>query len=350
MIFTIVLYVFLDIIGSITNISKENNIKAKAEEAFKNKDFETSTKLYSYLIDSLKVHDDRAILNLAHSQYNTKNFAEAAKTYEKMYLSKENNIKSVAAHQLGLMAFKNDNDKPKALSYYKDALRANPNNADARYNYEFLKKLIEAKQDPKMDQNKKDDQKKEDEKKQDQNQQQQQNKQGDKDQKNQDQKNKDQKGDKGKDQKDQGKNGEDQNKKGENGKEQGKNGDKKENNPSDKDDKNGSEKENKDAKQSKEEEEAKAKNDKNGQQSQNGKDAQKQGKEDENGSAQKDKKDGKQGKDKIVANPEVLAKMGMTDQRAKTLLDAMKSNEIQYIQQNKRESTKKSSGKGKPEW
>jgi hypothetical protein len=52
----------------------------------------------------------------------------------------------------------------------------------------------------------------------------------------------------------------------------------------------------------------------------------------------------------MIVNPEALAKIGMNEQRAKTLLNAMKSSELQYLQQVKREPENTKSKKGKPDW
>jgi len=79
--------------------------------------------------------------------------------------------KSLANQQLGVMA----NRKGKfeeALNYFKNALKADPTNEEARFNYEIVKKKLEEKkkQEEQQKQNKdqkKDDQKKEDQKKDD---------------------------------------------------------------------------------------------------------------------------------------------------------------------------------------
>jgi hypothetical protein len=334
-------------LGSVTKIAKENSIKKAAQEAFLNKDYKTAIQNFSLLTDSLKVVDENATLNLGHSYYRLNDLETASKTYEKLYSSRNPEIRSIAAQQLGVLSFKADQDKEKALTYFKEALRANPDNAEARYNYEFLKKLQKAKEDPKMDNKNKDDKK--DDKKEGDNKDQQ--NQDNKDQKGNDKKDgkdsqKDQKGKDGKSDKNKDSDKGDKNSKNdENAKDQKKDG--KGDKSDDKNDKkNGGDKEggNKDK-----EEKAKGNKDKNGENAQ-GKDEKKPGgKEDEQGNAMKEKQGGKKEKEKIVANPEVLAKMGMTDARAKMILDAMKSSEVQYIQQQKREPAKKQK-KGKPDW
>jgi Ca-activated chloride channel family protein len=360
--FNVILLIFLalfDGVGSISKIAKENALKKEAEEAFNNKDFKTAIAKFSYLTDTLKVADENATLNLGHAYYKLNDLGSASKTYERLFTSTNNDLRSVAAQQLGIISFKEDKDKDKALTYFKEALRANPANAEARYNYELLKKMQNKKEDPKMDdkkdQDKKDQDKKEDEKK---------------DQDKKDDQNKDKKdGDKGDKKDDKGKDGEKDKKDGKDGKdgkdkkdEKGKDGDKgdkkddkgkdKKDGKGDKSDKEDDKKNGKDKEggnQNKEENE-KAKEDKKGENAQ-GKDDKKDGKEGDQGQAMKEKQGGKKEKEKMVANPEILAKMGMTDARAKMLLDAMKGSEVQYIQQVKREtSNNKKKQKGKPDW
>lgn len=48
-------------------------------------------------------------------------------------------------------------------------------------------------------------------------------------------------------------------------------------------------------------------------------------------------------------DPEKMKNMKMTEEKAKMILDAMKSNEVQYLQQNKRKATKPKD-KNKPDW
>ncbi|MDX2189892.1 MAG: hypothetical protein SFY32_08515 [Bacteroidota bacterium] len=326
-------------------IAFENKAKKDAEEAYAKGDYKDAINKFGYLIDSIKSSDEKAVLNLAHCYFKTGDMASAAKVYERAYNLSDKKVKSVAAQQLGVISFKGDNDKPKAINYFKESLKADPTNKDARYNYEFLKKLIEAKQDPKSNQDKKDDNgDKKDDKKEGGQDKQDQNKDGKGDDK------KDQKGDK-KDGKD-GKDGKkDENKNGKDGKEnkEGDKGDKKEGDKS-KDDKKGSDK---DGKGDDKNEQAKGDKDKKDGKDEStglGKDDKKDGKEDENGAAQKEKQGGKKEKQVMVANPEALAKMGMNEARAKMLLDAMKSGEVQYLQQMKREPAAKTKSKKKPDW
>jgi Ca-activated chloride channel homolog len=284
-------------------IGKINSAKAEAKKAFLSGDFKKAIQKYSYLIDSLGVNEDEVRANLASAYFQANDTAHAVNTYQQLTQSPNKKINSVANQQLGVMA--NNTEKlEEALQYFKQALKAAPENEEARYNYEVVKKKLEEKK--KQDQQNKDqkNQDKKDDQKKDQN----------KDQK------KDQKDQKDKDKKDQEK--KDQEKKDQEKKDQ----EKKDQKDKDKDPKD----------QKSEEQKEKEKKDKE----------QKEQKEKEQ--QQKDEKN----KDKKDIPPSVsdkLKDMQITEEKAKMILEAMKNQEVQYLQQNKRKATKPRD-KGKPDW
>lgn len=318
-------------------IAKQNACKKDAQLLFEQGQYELAIQKLSYLIDSLQVADDNVLLNLGHSYFKSNKYAEAAKVYEKSFVSANKNIKSVAAQQLGILAYAADQDKDKAITYFKESLRANPANEEARYNYELLLKLKNQEKDknqPDNKNNKQDPQKQE--QNQDKKEQGQNNNPSDNNQKQPNNSDKNTNND--------NKQGEgDKNKQNASDKDKSQNKDKNQpdNNKGDKGDK-------KDGGDKTDKQQANAKPDKQGEQGES-KNDQKPGKEDDNGMAQKEKEGGKREKDKLVANPEKLMQMGLTEQRAKALLDAIRTGEVQYVQQMKRETgkTKKSN---KPDW
>jgi Ca-activated chloride channel homolog len=260
----------------IGKIAKINKLKDEAESAYSNKVFNVAINRYKQL-EELGVREEPMLLNLAHSYFNTKDTINAISYYTKLLLSNDVYIKSVANQQIGVIKANNKNYKD-ALKFFKEALRASPDNKEARYNYELVKKLLEQQQkqqqqsqDKNKDQQKQEQQEKEKQKQeQQQKQEQKQNEQGDK-------------------------------------------------------------KENADKKE------------------QEGKDDKKEDKKE----GQKDDQSDKKGKEKKKENNEKrsqrLQQMNLTEEQAKTILDAMKSNEVQYLQQNKKKPTKKPE-KGKPDW
>ena len=154
----------------VNKIAKINAHKKEAKEAFLAEDFEKAAYHYRFLIDSLGVTEGEVLLNLANSLYKIQD-TTSAKNISHAILSKSSSreLKSSAHHQLVTIDF-NLKKYKESLNYYKNALKQNPGNEDARYNYELLKKILEE---------------------QEKNQEQQQN-QKNKDEQNQDQQNKDQ--------------------------------------------------------------------------------------------------------------------------------------------------------------
>ncbi len=278
-------------------IGKINSAKAEAKKAFLEGKFKVAIEKYKYLIDSLGVNEEEVRANLASAYFQANDTANAVNTYQQLAQSSNKKINSVANQQLGVMA--NNTEKlEEALQYFKQALKAAPENEDARYNYEVVKKKLEEKKKQQQQENKdqKDQDKKDDQKK--------------------DQK-KDQKDDK-KDQKDQKeKDKKDQEKKEQEKKDQ----EKKDQKDKDKDEKD---------KKSEEQKEKEKKE-------------QKEKEQQEKDEKNKDKKDLPPSvKDK-------LKDMQMSEEKAKMILEAMKNQEVQYLQQNKRKATKPRD-KGKPDW
>jgi hypothetical protein len=273
-------------------IGKINSAKAEAKKAFLSGDFTTAIKKYTYLIDSLGVNEDEVRANLASAYFQANDTTGALNNYQRLTQSANKKISSVANQQLGVMA-NNQEKLEESLKYFKQALKAAPENNEARYNYEIVKKKLEEK------------------KKQDQ-------------QKNKDQKDQDKKDDQKKDQKDQQKDKKDQEKKDQEKKDQEKKDqEKKDQEKKDQDKKDQKEKDPKDQKE-------------------------KEQKEKE----QKEKEEQEKNKEKKDIPPSVsekLKEMQMSEEKAKMILEAMKNQEVQYLQQNKRKATKPKD-KGKPDW
>jgi tetratricopeptide (TPR) repeat protein len=261
------------------NIGKINSAKSTAKKAFVAGDYKTALAKYKYLTDSLGVKEDEVLMNLAHSYFNLSDTTNALTSYQKLLTSQNKTLRSNAYQQLGVI-HNRQNKLEEALANFKEALKTDPTNEDARYNYEMVKKKLEEKkkqeQQNKQNQDKKDEQNKDQEKKEDQ-------KKDDK-----------QNPDKGK---------QDQEKKEQQKKEQ-------------------EQKDKADKEKEKKEQEAKENKD-------------------------KEQKDQKEKKDNF--NPEKLKEMKVSEEKAKMILEAMKNQEVQYLQQNKRKATKPKD-KGKPDW
>ena len=277
----LILMLMLSVITDPAKISTINKIKAEAKKAYLSGDFKLAAEKYQYLMDSLDVNEDEVRMNLANSYFNLNDTTSALGHYQTLTQSKGNPIRSKAELQLGVMSNRASKFE-EALNHFKQAIKADPSNMDARYNYEMLKKKLEEEKE-KQQQQQKQDQNKDQEDKQDQQNKDQQNKD---EQKKQDQQKKD-----------------DQKKDQEN-----------------KDKKDGDQREDDQKKQEQQEQ------------------------KDEN-----EDKDNKEKQDVPQSVKDKLKEMKMSEEKAKMILEAMKNQEIQYLQQNKRKATKPKQ-KGKPDW
>ncbi len=277
-------------------IGKINTLKSEAKTAFKTGDFKTAISKYKYLIDSLGVKEEEVMMNLGHAYFKAQDTLNAFNSYLPLTQSNDTRIKSLANQQLGVLANRQGKGE-EALNYFKHALKAAPQNEDARFNYEMVKKKLEEK------------------KKQD--------------QQNKDKENKDKKDDKKKDQKDQNKDQKDKDKKED-------------------------QKDKKDQQDKKDKDDQKKDQDKKDKQDQDKKDQNKDKKDKKDKEKQEKEKQDQENKDKEKKDippsvSEKLKDMQMSEDKAKMILEAMKNQEMQYLQQNKRKATKPKD-KGKPDW
>lgn len=262
-------------------VRKINAAKSEAEEAFKSGNYQSAIQHYKYLVDSLGVQEEEVMLNLANAYYLAKDTANAFNTYQSVVGSEKSDIKSKAFQQMGIMANQQGRFE-EALNFFKQAIKAEPTNNDARYNYEMLKKKL-------------DEQKKQQEEKQQQN------------------KDKEQKDQQNKDQQDKEEQKQDEQKKDQESKDE----------------------QNKDEQQKEQEQK-----DQKEQQD-------KEQKEDDKQQEQEQKEAEK--KEMQNLDPEKLEQMKISEEKARMILEAMRNQEKQYLQQQRRKPTQ-SQDRNKPDW
>jgi len=76
--------------------------------------------------------------------------------YQKAASASNKNVKSQALSQLGVMAH-TKNNLDESLTRFKEALKADPTNEDARYNFELIKKIINNQKEQEQNQEDKQD-------------------------------------------------------------------------------------------------------------------------------------------------------------------------------------------------
>ncbi|MFC2125506.1 tetratricopeptide repeat protein [Bacteroidota bacterium] len=135
----------------LNEISRINRLKREAAKAYKEEAYDQAVNKYRTLIDSIGVDDDRVLLNLSNAYYRQKDTSNAIPYYQQLLNSDQNDIRSIAHQQMGVIS--NDQQKyDEALTYFKNAIKSDPSNEDARYNYELLKKLMQEQQQQQQNQ------------------------------------------------------------------------------------------------------------------------------------------------------------------------------------------------------
>ena len=279
-------------IGGIDDIATINRLKKQAEQAYQHGDYEQAIQHYQVLVDSLLVEDDKIRLNLAHAYLQAGDTATAQRQYGQLMNADNTNIKSVAYQQLGSINTHQQQYKD-ALALFKESLKANPANEDSRYNYELVKKL---------------------QKEQEQQQQQ------DKSENNQDQSEEQQQ--------DQQQN---QNQDQQEGEQQ-------------------SEEQQQQDQQGESTDESSSDEQQSDQERQEG-EQQPSDAEEQNAQQGEEQSEGEKSDEEQSASPlsERLQEMNISEEKARMILEAMRNNEMQYIQQNRRKPTKPRD-RSKPDW
>ena len=135
----ILLNIFFLFWSKFNRISEMNTLKETAANHFERKEYAKSILLYKKLLTNYNEEDERVKLNLAHCYFYLKKYNSAIDTYKFLVNSKDAELKSLSYLQLGVI-YSNNNKKELGLSYFKEALKAMPENEAARYNFELLRK------------------------------------------------------------------------------------------------------------------------------------------------------------------------------------------------------------------
>jgi len=144
-----ILYVLLWLWDNRTfdSITKANQRKLDAEQAYNNAQFAQSAKLYHQITYGSLFSEPAARLNLAHSYYKLGNYKLALKHYNLLHEVDNNTIASIANSQIALIKV-NQKDTASALTSLKTALLLEPGNNLARSNYIILKKHFSGSEQP----------------------------------------------------------------------------------------------------------------------------------------------------------------------------------------------------------
>lgn len=132
---------FPNVLYSFRQISESNKWIKRGEQAFKKGNYIEAAAAYAVLTNNLDYQNENALLNLSNAYYKLENYSRAYKSLEQLTHSSNHFNSSLAYQQLGCIAFKQHIYK-QSLEYFKQSIRANPDNEIARYNYELLSRLL----------------------------------------------------------------------------------------------------------------------------------------------------------------------------------------------------------------
>ena len=147
----------------------------KGIDYYNNQKFSDAKNYYESVILN-KGSIPEAFFGKGASSYQLGDFDSAEIAFDQSLKSSNNLIKSKAYYNLGNTSYK-INKKEEAISYYRKAIELNPNDKDAKYNYELLKYQPDPPKEENQDQEQQDkenqDQEQQDQEQQDQEQQEQ---------------------------------------------------------------------------------------------------------------------------------------------------------------------------------
>ncbi|WP_194774552.1 tetratricopeptide repeat protein [Pararhodonellum marinum] len=149
------LFILLLLPASWTQIGNRNKAISQAAEYYNKTDYEASVRQHLALITEHQVTGPRVNYNLALSYHYNGQQEEASKQYTSLVASANPVIPSFASNQLGTIQGYGNKYK-EALASFKQALIKNPNNEEARYNYELLARWLEENPDQKEESQDKD--------------------------------------------------------------------------------------------------------------------------------------------------------------------------------------------------
>ena len=269
-------------------IAEVNRLKRAAQKALDEGRFEEAAAIYSVLVDSLGVQSPALQMNRAHAYFAAGDDRAALQQYQLLQRPDyAPSLRSMALNQIGLLS-EGKVEKEVLLRFFKQALKADPSNEKARYNYQrVMQRTFDEKE-------KQDDQ---------------------------DQKDKEQEQDKDKDQKEN----------------QSKQKDKKEKGQDQQDQQQQQEHNNKEQEQQQNKEQSSEQN------------QEKKGQEGQKKEPQSQDKEQAEKQPTEPSTAEKLQQMNLSEEKAKQLLEALRHNEVQYLQQLRRKATRPRDD-SKPDW
>lgn len=128
------------------------NDPRKANEAYERGDFEEAVQLYRQAIEQ-NPDDSRLYFNLGNALLKTGQQQEAMEAFSQSKIFAENALEQSAAdYNTGRMLIDQE-EFDEAVNYFREALKNNPDDPDAKHNYELALRRQQENQDQQQDQN-----------------------------------------------------------------------------------------------------------------------------------------------------------------------------------------------------
>ncbi len=148
------LFLLMPLVSTQAYAASQRRAVAEGNRLYKEGDFERSIQKYE---DALQKNPESDIIhfNMGTALYKRNDYEGSIQHLEKSLLSEDERLKGNAHYNLGNAFYMAGRDKEnsdissaisslkKALEHYKGALAADKNDADAQYNYDFVKKELE---------------------------------------------------------------------------------------------------------------------------------------------------------------------------------------------------------------
>ena len=125
--YLVLVNIFFLLWSKFNRIAEMNALKEEAAIYYQNKEYQRCISLYEELLTEYKETDETVKLNLANCYFHLRRYNNAIDNYKLLTGSKVPLLKSNAYLQLGVI-YSSNNKKELGLSYFKEALKAMPEN------------------------------------------------------------------------------------------------------------------------------------------------------------------------------------------------------------------------------
>ncbi|GAB3903891.1 hypothetical protein GCM10028803_33050 [Larkinella knui] len=132
---------------SFDKISHDNIARIEGQKAYQAGNYKRAAEQYVALVNSTLFVEPSARLNLAHSYFQLRQYAQAQKHYRLVAQVSQPALAAAAEVQLGVIAVL-QGDSTTALTWFRKALNTVPALEAAQFNYELIKKTYSGKPAP----------------------------------------------------------------------------------------------------------------------------------------------------------------------------------------------------------